>query len=65
MEDLEKDFSIICDKIGVDADLPHVNSSGRNDHHFKEYYSQRSIDLIDEAFQADKKLFNYTKPVLE
>ncbi|NBC02079.1 MAG: sulfotransferase family 2 domain-containing protein [Bacteroidetes bacterium] len=65
MEDLEKNFSKICNKIDIDTGLPHVNKSRPQGESYLSYYSQESIDLIYDEYQEDVKLFGYKKPVLK
>lgn len=64
MENLNNDFSIICNKIGVKSELTHLNSSRTVEDSFLNYYSQETINLVDEAFKEDIKLFGYSKPTL-
>lgn len=64
MENLENDFNNVCKTIGIKQTLPHLNESRQNEDNFLKYYSQKSIDLLFEAFKEDVKLFNYRKPVL-
>jgi hypothetical protein len=63
MESLNDDFGVVLNKIGVESTLPHLNKS-RKDGGFMKYYSQKSIDIVSEAFRADIELFGYETPVL-
>lgn len=65
MENLNEDFSKICKKVGVVSTLPRLNASRTKSDSFLNYYDQRTIDLVDEAFKKDIELFGYTKPTLE
>ena len=62
-ENINEDFSKICDLLGIQVALPYLNRS-REDKRFTHFYSQKSIDMIYEAFKEDIELFNYTKPQL-
>ena len=62
-EDLIKDFNYVCnEKIRVSAYLPHLNSSRESKKEYLDYYSQKSIDMVDKAFQQDIVTFGYVKP---
>jgi hypothetical protein len=63
MENLNHDFKIVLDRLGVHSTLPHLNKS-RKSNDFLKYYSQKSIDIVNEAFKRDVELFGYTKPTL-
>ena len=57
-EDLENDFKIICDRIGVTLILPRLNVSD-NRKEYQQYYTEESIELVRHAFEADFSLFGY------
>jgi hypothetical protein len=63
MENLNDDFKIVLDRLGVQSTLPHLNKS-RKSNDFLKYYTQKSIDIVSEAFKRDIELFGYTKPTL-
>ncbi|KQC31612.1 sulfotransferase family 2 domain-containing protein [Flagellimonas eckloniae] len=65
MENLDNDFAEICKKIGVESALPRLNASRAKTDSFLNYYTQETIDLVNEAFQEDIKLFGYSKPILK
>ncbi|MGK7946383.1 MAG: sulfotransferase family 2 domain-containing protein [Microcystaceae cyanobacterium] len=58
-ETLETDFHYICEKIGIEAKLPHLNVSPRNKP-YQDYYTPQSIKLVGELFKKDIDYFNYT-----
>jgi hypothetical protein len=60
-ENLDRDFAQICNRIQIHDTLPVMNSSRRGSD-FLSYYSQRSIDMVNEAFKTDIELFGYKKP---
>lgn len=62
MEDLDDDFAKICSNIDVKSELPRLNASRTKSDSFLNYYSQKSIDMVTEAFQEDIELFGYSKP---
>jgi hypothetical protein len=57
LESIQDDFQAICDVLGIDATLPHENSSSHRD--YREYYSDHSKKLIEEHFSEDVKRFGY------
>ena len=56
-ENLEHDFKKICSAIGVSANLPKLNVSNKKP--YQEYYNNKSIQLIRDAFRPDIELFGY------
>ena len=57
-ETLDNDFVRVCNEIGIKANLPHLNKSSRV--HYKEYYNEKTINLVYEAFKEDIEFFNYS-----
>lgn len=56
-ENLENDFALICKKIGIQEQLPHL---GRSKHlQYKNYYNEKTKKLVYKAYRGDIKLFNY------
>lgn len=58
-ENLESDFEKVCQNININAKLPHLNSSSRQGS-YKDYYDDRTKDLIYDCFKADVELFDYS-----
>lgn len=56
-ESLSQDFSQVCDRLQIDADLPHVNRSAHRD--YRDYYDPRTRQLVADHFRADIDLFQY------
>ena len=56
-ENLEADFSEICEKLGIEMRLPHKNRSNHSS--YRKYYTDKSYQLVKEAFEEDIALFNY------
>ncbi|MCW5515598.1 sulfotransferase family protein [Muriicola sp. Z0-33] len=63
MEQLNEDLDTIGRKLGITIDLPHLKKSRKNNS-FSQHYTERTIDLVNEAFAEDIKTFGYTKPSL-
>ncbi len=56
-EQLEKDFSHICEQLGINTELPHINASANVD--YRTYYDRRSRQLVAERFYRDIEVFGY------
>jgi chondroitin 4-sulfotransferase 11 len=56
-ERLNEDFDVICEKLGMDVKLPHLNSSKRVG--YREFYTDRSRDVVAEIYARDVELFQY------
>lgn len=57
-ETLQDDFQTVCDRIGVQAELPVLNASNRR-RDWRSYYTNETRDLIADLFQRDIKQFGY------
>lgn len=59
-ENLEEDFRKVCEIIGInDTQLPHVNKSPRNKTSYREYYNEKTKELVYQGFKTDIELFGY------
>jgi hypothetical protein len=56
-ERLEKDFKTVCHKIGVEKQLPHLNSSQHKP--YQCYYTEKTKRLIEIYCQKEIKMFGY------
>ena len=62
MESLEQDFATICRRIGVEANLPHLNRSAGSrstEEDYRNSYDDRLIDRVADHFAEDIERFGY------
>jgi hypothetical protein len=57
-ENLNDDFEIVCNSIGIPCNLPKLNQSKRQND-YQKYYSKYSQKLVEEYFAKDLEIFNY------
>jgi hypothetical protein len=56
-ERLDEDFAHVCRTVGIDAALPRLNVTPRED--YRTYYSDASAQLVAEHFARDIEAFGY------
>ena len=56
-ETLDRDFKEVCERVGVEYQLPHLNKTPRKN--YDHYYTPRAAALVAEAFKEDIELFGY------
>ena len=58
-ENLMNDWMVICNKIGIETYLPHLNKSRRQHQCYREYYTKKSAKIVADVYQRDIELFGY------
>jgi hypothetical protein len=57
-ENLEKDFALLCDRVGIVAQLPRLNTSSRDA--YRDYYSAETRTLVARHFSRDIERYGYS-----
>lgn len=56
-ENLEEDFETMCNMIGIEAVLPHLNRTKHT--HYREYYTDETREIVRQRFAKDIEMFCY------
>lgn len=58
-ENLEEDFSFICNKLNIqNAKLPHINRT-KDRNHYSSFYTKKTKDFVFECCREEIEMFNY------
>jgi hypothetical protein len=63
METLNRDFKGICERLGIEYNLPHLNQTPRKD--YRSYYTPETAAIIAEVYKKDIEFFGYDFDKLE
>jgi len=58
LETIEEDFRLLCEKLSLNAKLPHYNTS--NHKRYTDYYDQETFQWISNSFKKDIDLLGYS-----
>lgn len=58
LENFEQDYKYISEKLGLKKEIPKINESNR-DKNYKNYYNEKTKEMITRAFHQDLINFNY------
>ena len=56
-ENINSDFKTICSNLNINEGMPHFNQSSKRS--YKEYYTKRSKELVENYYLKDIELFGY------
>jgi len=56
-ERLEQDFASVCERLGIEAALPHLNRHGHDD--YRSYYDDEARELVRSHWGEDIVAFDY------
>ena len=60
-ENLEEDFRLVAERIGLKSDLPHAGGSkGKNSSSYRNFYDERLARMVGERYREDATLFGYS-----
>lgn len=57
-ENLGNDFATVCDRIGIQVELPHENAGNHDS--WRKYYTDETAALVEEAYRPDIEAFGYS-----
>jgi len=59
-ENLAKDFSDVCARLGIKADLPHLNQANPSGYDWREMYTSQAMDFVAKHWMQEIEMFGYT-----
>jgi chondroitin 4-sulfotransferase 11 len=58
VEQLDTDFTVIANRMGIQADLPRIRAGKTGDH--RKYYTAETARLVAKRYERDIELLGYT-----
>ena len=58
LETMQKDATNIFQRLGINAEIPHVNATKHK--HYSEYYDDESREMVREMYKEDIRILNYS-----
>ena len=59
-ENLVEDFSDVCARLGIEADLPHLNRANPNGYDWREMYTSNGQALVSKHWAKEIEMFDYS-----
>jgi hypothetical protein len=56
-ENIDSDFEVVAQRLGLDNRLDHLNSSGKKN--YRDYYDEECADVVASVYREDIALFGY------
>lgn len=57
LETIDEDFAHVCERIGIQRSLPHLNRTERG--RYQDYYDDQTHEIVRAWFERDIELFEY------
>ena len=58
-ENFQNDWKRICNKIGIDSKIRHLNSSNLSQRNYRNYYTNKAKKIVEKYFYKDIEYFKY------
>lgn len=59
-EHLNRDFQHVCQTLNLNCELPKLNERKSNRTDYRNYYCQRTLEIVGDVYREDIKKFGYT-----
>lgn len=60
VENIDDDWKKVCDRLGIESNLPHSNSSKRQFHDVSKYWNEQDVQFAMQKYALDFELFGYS-----
>ena len=59
-ENMEEDWKIVCERIGIAANLPKINvMKGATEELYEKFYTKDTLDYMYESYKEEFEVFGY------